>query len=94
MDRNYCLIVFIVYMSCYSILILGTYNYHQTVLFKWLYRRYVWTGPYVALPFFFFFLDVAHDHVRNPAWIETTVGDGSLEDNSFRPSLLYPRSSI
>ena len=22
------------------------------------------------------------------------IGDGSLEDNSFRPSLLYPRSSI
>ena len=40
-------------ISCYSILILGTYNYRQTVLFKWLYHRYVWTGPYVALPFFF-----------------------------------------
>ena len=22
------------------------------------------------------------------------IGDGSLEDNSFRPCLLYPRSSI
>ena len=24
------------HISCYSILILGTYNYHQTVLFKWI----------------------------------------------------------